>query len=171
MPADRGADLAALEAVAANRSVLDYLAPHSGLKNAASASIWDLDAYVLHSHPDLTVRLEEVGSGRSGVGRPVGLYGYAALVDARSVVRAVVMGNVGFVLRIADPAVRDEVAARSRFHWASFGEDWVGADPWPRELTRDAGTAVVRDWVERAFASDVSHGPDETVPSNGSRGA
>jgi hypothetical protein len=156
MPADQGADLAALRAVAANRPVLDYLAAHSGLKSRSSASPWDLDAYVLHSHPDLTERLEALGRGRSGGGRAVGVYGYATLVDAHSVIRAVVMGNSGLALRIADPAVRDDIVANSRLRWTDFGDDWVGADAWPIDVPMDAGTEMVGRWLDSAFATDVA---------------
>ena len=151
---DRAADLEALEREPANASMLAYLRDHSAPLTRRNASPWDIDGFELHTHPDLSERLEEVGAGLPGGGRFVGVYGYATLVDSHHVIRAVALGNAGFAFRVADPAVRADIEANSRFHWSSGGGDWVGADAWPVDLPLAVGSDRVRAWLTAAFDDD-----------------
>ena len=151
---NRAADLVALARVPANRAVFEWLETRSQLKDRRSSSAWDIDEYVLHSHPDLSERLDEVGEGLSGGGRHVGVRGYAALVDDQGVIRVVAMGNAGFAVRIRDDVVRAEIAVHSRFATTAFGDGWIGADPWPWNLPRAEGTAHLRAWLQAAFAEE-----------------
>jgi hypothetical protein len=152
---DRAADLDALGRVEANRDVLAILAAMADRRTPRSSSPWDIDDFVLHSHPDLSERLDEVGAGLPGGGRFVGVRGHATLLDAGLVIRVVAMGNAGFAIRVRDGAVRADIARHSRFAWDGFGPDWVGADAWPTDLPRDAGTARVRSWLAASFAEPV----------------
>jgi hypothetical protein len=151
----RAADLDALDRVAANRGVLEVLATRSSLSTPGTASRWDIDGFVLHSHSDLSERLEEVAAGLGGGRRYRGVRGHAALIDDDGVIRAVVLGNAGLALRIADGATRAEIAAVCRFHWDGFGPEWVGAHAWPRELSREAGTSALARWLTIAFETPI----------------
>jgi hypothetical protein len=166
---ERAADLDDLGRVEANRAVLEILRSRAGRRTPASSSPWDIDDFVLHSHPDLSERLEEVGAGLPGGGRYTGVCGHAALIGADRVIRVVVMGNAGLAIRVRDEAVRTDVARNSRFAWSGFGSDWVGADAWPRDLSKDEGTARLRSWLEAAFAERVGGGAasDRPIASGG----
>jgi hypothetical protein len=152
---DRAADLDDLDGVEANQAVLEILRSRAGRRTPASSSPWDIDDFVLHSHPDLSERLEEVGTGLPGGGRYAGVCGHAALIDADRVIRVVVMGNAGLAIRVRDETVRADIARNSRFAWSGFGPDWVGADPWPRDLSKEEGTVRLRAWLDVAFAERV----------------
>jgi hypothetical protein len=151
----RAAHLEELGRVEANRDVLAILATMSGPRTSRSSSPWDIDEFVLHSHPDLSERLEEVGRGLPGGGRYFGVYGHAVLLDPGLAIRVVAMGNAGFAIRVGDAGVRADIATWSRFAWDRFGPEWVGADPWPAGLPTDAGTERVRSWLQAAFAEPV----------------
>lgn len=148
---DLSADLDALSRVVANAAMLDYLRAHSGPRTSRTASPWDIDGFELHSHPDLSERLDELAAGVPGGNRFRGVYGYAALIDDRDVLRVVALGNAGLAMRIEDPGVRADIAANSRFSWESV-EGWIGADPWPVDLPLEEGTTRVRSWLKAAFA-------------------
>ena len=160
---DRAADLDALGRVEANHDVLATLATMAERRTPRSGSPWDIDDFVLHSHPDLSERLDEVGAGLPGGGRFVGVRGHAALLDAGLVIRVVAMGNAGFAIRVRDAAVRADIARHSRFAWGGFGPDWVGADAWPADLPTDDGTARVRSWLEASFAEPVGAPSGDTT--------
>ena len=162
---DRAADLDALGRVEPNREVLAILATMADRRTARSSSPWDIDGFVLHTHPDLSERLEEVGRGLPGGGRFVGVRGHAVLHDEGGLIRVVALGNAGFAIRVRDAEVRADIARHSRLTWTRFGPAWVGADAWPLELSLDDGTARVRGWLEAAFAEPVGPDPTDAAPA------
>ena len=149
---DVGADLEALARVPENATILEHLRSATAPRTRRNASPWDVDAFELHSHPDLTERLDELRQGVTGAGSHVGIYGYTALVDRGGAVRVVSLGNAGFAIRVADPAVRADIEANSRFRWHAPDPAWIGADPWPFDLPLAEGTARARSWFEASFA-------------------
>jgi hypothetical protein len=154
----RAADLGELGRVAANREVLAIIETMADRRTGRSSSPWDIDDFVLHSHPDLSERMEEAAGGLPGGGRYVGVRGHAALIDPDRVIRVVAIGMSGLAIRIRDEGIRADIARHSRFTWTGFGPDWVGADAWPVDLSLEDGTARLRGWLAATFAEAA--GPD-----------
>ena len=113
-----------------------------------------IDAYELHTHPDLGERLLSLAEGVAGASG-VGVYGVACLLDDAGVIRVVARGTSGLWVRAeADDHAR-LVAADA---WAApeLGPDWVRMDAWQTVLPFAEGTALLRSRIARAFPDGES---------------
>jgi len=144
--ADGAADLDALGARQENRDVLEAL--RRGATPRDPDDPYAIDAFTLRTHPDLSERLADVAGDLRG-GRILGIYGYSALVCG-DVVCAVAMGTGHLRLRIADPAIRDEIAVDGGTTDPELGRGWIGLSAWLTDVPRAEGTARLRRWVAAA---------------------
>ena len=138
-----------------NERLLAYLRAQAHRGDRPSA--FDIDEYELHCHPDLIEHLLALGGGY------LPCYGLPLLVHENGVAFAFAQGTSTLVLRLP-PAEQAEVldakdsSDRNRAEIReetlrlaeALGPEWVAADPWPLEVTRERGLELLRGWVGQA---------------------
>jgi hypothetical protein len=112
---------------------------------AGGGTGYEIDAWELHTHPDLVDRLRELAPE----GSFVPMYGVPTLVHPSGVVFAYAIGTSGLVVREAIPlpdGVRTDVPYPRL-------DGWVSLEPWPVDIEMRAGTALLRRFLRDLSAS------------------
>jgi hypothetical protein len=145
-------DLDLLWSIEPNASALEVLRAWSVPRTKRNSSIWDLDDFELHTHPDLSERLEACATSLPEASIR-GVYGFAALVHPNAVLYAVATGMSDLQLRLAtDDPDRPSILALKGSE-SPFGSEWVTAAAWLTDVPRADGTAMLTAWVRRAFGT------------------
>ena len=150
----------ALDATPGNERLLAYLRGQAVVP--AEPEAWQIDDHELHCHPELVDRLEDVGRGIVQTMTPA--FGLPVLVHPNGVAFAFAQGTSTIALRLplalqrevldapgSGRAHRFELEATTLRFSERLGADWVAADPWPIELTPEAGLEQLRRWCRRAY--------------------
>lgn len=128
--------------------------------NQANAALVEyLSAGELGCHPDLELRLREIGDRE-----PDAAFATPVLVHPNGVAYAFAGGTSILALRLAE-ALRPEVLdapGTGRHQLADLhewnlrfaerlGADWVAVDPWPIDVRTETGTQQLRAWARAAY--------------------
>lgn len=118
-----------------------------------------LRAGELGCHPDLELRLREIGEGE-----PDPDFAVPVLSHPNGVAFAFAVGMWLLGLRVADELRADVLEAPGtgraqlvdlhdwNLHFAErLGPDWVAADPWPIDVRTGEGTRQLRAWTRAAY--------------------
>ena len=132
-----------------NDTVFNHLAV--GAQAARPNEPYAIDAFVLHTHPDLCDRLLQIGDSVPGASA-AGLYGVACLLDGADVVRVVARGTSSLWLRLPTDA-RAAVLADDAADAPEFGPDWIRINAWQTIRPLAEGTARLRGLVALAFGA------------------
>jgi hypothetical protein len=130
------------------------------MHEANAALVEYLRAGELGCHPDLELRLREVGEGD-----PDPEFTIPVLTHPNGVAFAFAGGTSILALRVPD-SVRPEVLdapGTGRHQLADLhewnlrfaeglGPDWVAVDPWPIDVRTEEGTRQLRVWARAAYA-------------------
>ena len=126
---------------------------------ANTALVEYLSAGELGCHPDLELRLREIGDRE-----PDAAFAIPVLVHPNGVAYAFAGGTFILALRIPE-SLRAEVldapgtgrAQLADLHeWnlrfaEGIGADWIAVDPWPIEVRTEAGTEQLQAWARAAY--------------------
>jgi hypothetical protein len=126
---------------------------------ANAALIEYLSAGELGCHPDLELRLRELGESE-----PDAAFAIPVLTHPNGVAVAFAGGTSILALRVPD-SVRAEVLdapGTGRHQLADLhdwnlrfaerlGPDWVAVDPWPIDVKTETGTTQLRAWARAAY--------------------
>lgn len=129
-----------------NHDVLLFLERQAKPSNPAAAD-FDLDAFELHTHPDLMERLVEASAGLDAP--MAAAYGVPVLVHPNGVLFACTYGMDTLLLRL--PAELHARVVESRWTY-QIGPQWLSADAWLPDVPRREGTARMREWCRWAYA-------------------
>jgi hypothetical protein len=127
--------------ISANRQVLSYLETQAAPPKLENAR-WDIDAFELHSHPDLTERLIEVTASLTV--SLVAAYGVTCIGHSNGVVFGFVRG--GFVLFFRLRRSSSEAEPQPE-----IGSDWFRFDAFPSDPNKDAGTAALMEVAKESW--------------------
>lgn len=141
-----------------NAPVLADLRSRAVRRNARNGSPWDVDDYELHTHPDMTERLETLVAAVPGL-RLVPLVGYVGVVAGERIV-AVGEGTSRLALRLVREDAPPEAEASAH---PSFGAGWSAVDIWLTDLPTPRGLEILTDLFRRAVGSGGSAGPGSDV--------
>ena len=129
-----------------NHDVLLFLERQAKPRDPASAD-FDLDAFELHTHPDLMERLVEASAGLDAP--MVAAFGVPVLVHPNGVLFACAYSMDTLLLRLPEELHARVVASGWIYQ---IGPAWVPADAWLTGVPRRGGTERMREWCRWAYA-------------------
>ena len=142
-----GVESGSLRGIPGNDAVLDELGRNA--EPASGESPYSIDAYVLHTHPDLCDRLLALADGVGGV-TAVGVYGIPCLIDGDRAIRVFARGTSSLWLS-APAASRAALGPDESWPAPELGPSWIRLDAWQTVRPSNVGTAWLRALVSAAF--------------------
>lgn len=133
-------------------TVRDNFALTAWLKEQARfgpPSPWDIDAWELHTHPDLVERVQQLAP--AGSFRP--MYGVPVLVHPGGIIFAYAIGTLGLTVRTLVP-VPERVRTEAPFPPL---DGWIAVDPWPVDIEMKEGTATMMRFMRDLYAALSPH--------------
>ncbi|HYE91424.1 MAG TPA: hypothetical protein VEA38_10405 [Terriglobales bacterium] len=132
-----------------NAAVLAYLAEGATPRAAPGHPAWDLDGYVLRTHPDLSEALVESAGprGREFAGAAYGV----VVLHAGDLIVAAAPGMRHLLYRLPPESHPFAVEMGGR-PAPEAGADWLVFDAWDADVPRRQHQGDLAYWCERAFA-------------------